>query len=49
MDNRPRTVCDQLRDAISQSGKTHYRIGKDADIKPEIVTRFVRGKRDITG
>jgi plasmid maintenance system antidote protein VapI len=44
-----RTVCDQLRDAIRESGKTHYRIGKDAEIKPEIVARFVRGERDITG
>jgi plasmid maintenance system antidote protein VapI len=46
---RPRTVCDQLRDAIRATGKTHYRIGKDAGIKPEIVTRFVSGQRDITG
>jgi plasmid maintenance system antidote protein VapI len=45
----PRTVCDQLRDAIRQSGKTHYRIGKDAGIKPEIVTRFVSRERDVTG
>ena len=45
----PRTVCDQLRSAIRQSGKTHYRIGKDAGIKPEIVTRFASGERDITG
>jgi plasmid maintenance system antidote protein VapI len=45
----PRSVCDQLREAIRQSGKTHYRVGKDAGIKPEIVTRFVRGERDITG
>ncbi len=49
MGKRPRTVCDQLRDAILKSGKTHYRVGKDAGIKPEIVTRFVRGERDIAG
>jgi plasmid maintenance system antidote protein VapI len=49
MRGRPGTVCDQLRDAIKKSGKTHYRIGKDAGIKPEIVTRFVREERDITG
>ena len=30
------TVCDQLRAAIRGSGKTHYRIGKDAGVKPEI-------------
>lgn len=43
----PPTVCDQLRDAIRASGKTHYRIGKDAGIKPEIVARFVRAERDL--
>jgi hypothetical protein len=47
MPKRPRTVCDQLRDAIKATGKTHYRIGKDAGIKPDIVTRFVSGERDI--
>lgn len=41
------TVCDQLRDAIEASGWTHYRVGKQAKIKPEIVTRFVNGERDI--
>jgi hypothetical protein len=43
----PLTVCDQLRAAIQASGKTHYRIGKDAGVKPEIVARFVRQERDI--
>ena len=46
---KPRTVCDQLRGEIQASGKTHYRIGKDAGIKPEIVARFAREQRDITG
>jgi transcriptional regulator with XRE-family HTH domain len=41
------TVCDQLRQAILASGKTHYRIGKDAGCKPEIVGRFARGERDV--
>jgi hypothetical protein len=41
------TVCDQLRAAIRASGKTHYRVGKDAGVKPEIVARFDRGQRDI--
>jgi hypothetical protein len=41
------TVCGQLREAIQVSGKTHYRIGKDAGVKPEIVGRFARGERDI--
>lgn len=42
-------VCGQLRRAIRDSGKTHYRIGKDAGIKPEMVARFAGGERDITG
>ena len=41
------TVCDQLREAIRTSGKTHYRIGTDAGCKPQIVARFVRQERDI--
>ena len=41
------TICDQLRQAIRDSGKTHYRIGKDAGVKPEMVARFVRRERDV--
>jgi plasmid maintenance system antidote protein VapI len=43
----PVTVTEQLREAIRQSGKTHYRIGRDAGVKPEIVARFVRAERDV--
>jgi transcriptional regulator with XRE-family HTH domain len=41
------TITEQLRQAIHDSGLTHYRIGKDAGIKPEIVARFARGERDV--
>jgi hypothetical protein len=46
---RPATVsvCEQLRRAIRDSGKTHYRVGKDAGVKPDIVARFARGERDV--
>ena len=44
---KPLTICDQLRQAIRDSGKTHYRIGEDAGVKPEMVARFVRGERDV--
>jgi plasmid maintenance system antidote protein VapI len=44
---RPGSVVDQLRRAIRDSGLTHYRIGKGAGVKPEIVARFVRGERDV--
>jgi len=43
----PMNVCDQLRQVIGASGLTHYRIGRQAGIKPEIVARFVRCERDI--
>jgi transcriptional regulator with XRE-family HTH domain len=45
----PETVCHQLRQAIQDSGKTHYRIGKDAGVKPEMVSRFARSERDVRG
>jgi len=49
-ERRPtQNICDQLRRAIRESGKTHYRLGKDAGLKPEIVARFARSERDITG
>jgi plasmid maintenance system antidote protein VapI len=44
---KPLTVCDQLREAIRESAKTIYRIGKDAGVKPEMVARFFRGERDV--
>ena len=44
---RSTNVCDQLRQAIKAANWSHYRVGKQAGIKPEIVTRFVRGERDI--
>ena len=43
---KPKTLADMLRDAVRDSGLTHYRIGKDAGIGADQVTRFVQG-RDI--
>ena len=40
-------LADQLRAAIVESGLTHYRIAKDAGIKPDILDRFVSGERDV--
>lgn len=37
------TIVDQLRSAIRDSGKTEYRIAKDAGIGPEQVGRFLAG------
>ena len=38
----------QLRQAIKQSGLTHYRIGKDCQIDNHCVARFVRGEQTLT-
>lgn len=40
-------IQDALRRAIIKSGKTHYRLGKDAGVAPEVIDRFVSGERDI--
>jgi DNA-binding phage protein len=41
------SIADQLRQAIRQSGLTHYRIAKDAGIVPDQIDRFVSGARDL--
>jgi len=41
-----RTIIEQLKRAIGNSGKTHYRIGKEANVSPDQLDRFMRG-RDI--
>lgn len=41
------TAVETLRRAIRDSGLTHYRIGKDAGVKPDKVALFVAGKRDL--
>lgn len=51
--NRPsaaaksRTIADQLKQTIRDSGQTHYRIAKNAGIDPGIIDRFVSGERDL--
>ncbi|MDB5344371.1 MAG: hypothetical protein JWP89_2748 [Schlesneria sp.] len=37
-----------LRQAIKDSGKTHYAIGKLAEVAPGVLDRFVAGTRGIT-
>lgn len=36
-----------LKDAIKSSGATHYAIGKQAKIRPDLLDRFMRGERDL--
>ena len=40
-------LADDLRRAIADSGLTPYAIAKQAEIRPEVVTRFVNGERDL--
>lgn len=40
-------LVEKMRDAIQQSGLTHYAIGKEAGIDPSVLDRFVSGERDI--
>ncbi len=44
---KPASIVDQLRRAIQGSGLTHYRIAKDAGIRPDILDRLVSGERDV--
>jgi hypothetical protein len=39
-------LVEALREAITADGRTHYAIGKEADIAPDILDRFMAG-RDI--
>ncbi len=42
-------VTEQLRRAIHESGKTHYRIWKDSDVDSRAIDRFVAGETDLKG
>lgn len=37
----------QLKDAITDSVLTHYAIGKQAVIRPDLLDRFMSGERDL--
>jgi DNA-binding phage protein len=42
-----KTLVLQLKQAIESSGRTAYSLGKEAGIRPEIITRFLNGERDL--
>lgn len=42
-----KTIVDQLRQALAQSGQTEYAIAKGAGISQSVVNRFVNGERGI--
>jgi transcriptional regulator with XRE-family HTH domain len=41
------TLADQLRQAIRRSGKTRYRIARESGVAEAVLSRFVRGERDM--
>lgn len=43
-----RTISAELRQAIADSGLTHYAIGKAAAVSPACISRFVTGERSVT-
>lgn len=47
MNKRKQSVSETLRNAIKESGLTHYRIAKDAGTTPAVVSRFAYGERDL--
>ena len=48
--SRTLTINEQVRTAIADSGETHYRIGKEADIAPSVLDRFVNRETEcLTG
>jgi len=44
---KKKDMVDVLKAAIKASGKTHYRIAKDAGITPAMIDRFMAGTRDL--
>lgn len=44
----PETLSAQLRSAVTESGKSQYRIAKATGISQPAITRFVNGDRSIS-
>jgi len=42
-----KTMGERLQAAIESDGRTFYRLGKEAGVSPEVISRFVSGERDI--
>jgi plasmid maintenance system antidote protein VapI len=43
----PHTIEDILRDTIQKSGRTHYDLGKSADVPIAAIDRFISGERGL--
>ena len=44
---KPKSIEEQLRAAIWDSGKTSYRLGADSGVAQPVIDRFVARKSDI--
>ena len=45
---KPKTVTDQLKRAIADSGLTLYRIAKDSGVPLPVLYRFMAGEQGLT-
>jgi transcriptional regulator with XRE-family HTH domain len=43
-----RTIGQQLREVIEASGLTAYSLGRDAEVDPGMIQRFLNGERGLT-
>ena len=43
----PKTVTGQLKDSILKSGQSLHELGRKAGVAPPVLSRFLRGERDI--
>ena len=43
------SVAEKLRQAVKDSGETHYRIGKETGIAPSVLDRFAIGESEFLG
>lgn len=48
MARKTSTVSGQLRSAILESGLTHYALGKQAGVAPNVLDRFMSGERGLS-
>ena len=44
--SKPKTLTDQIRDAVKASKLTQYRICKETGIDPASMSKFLSGERD---
>jgi DNA-binding phage protein len=43
-----RSLVDELRDAIRNSGETEYRVAKESGVAQPILNRFLHGERGVS-